>query len=102
MIEAWDLYAMIRKYRDFPWRKRDQLPAKPYAVSVVLRLGLGMGLCAAFGASGLAAGPVGFLSVGVAAVKVLEQLSRYGLNYEPPQAIDPGPQPPTGGPTDAP
>jgi hypothetical protein len=78
-VEALDLYGAIRRVQGYPWREEGQTPLGPYLLSVVLRLGLGVGVAAAFGASGQAGGPVGVVAVGIAAPKILEQIARQGL-----------------------
>ncbi|MFG2948319.1 hypothetical protein [Streptomyces adustus] len=88
-VEALDLYGAIRRVRGYPWREKDETPLGPYLLSVVLRLALGVGVAAAFGASGQAGGPVGVVAVGIAAPKILEQIARQGL---PP--LEPGEPPP--------
>ncbi|GAB7110564.1 hypothetical protein JCM4814A_88810 [Streptomyces phaeofaciens JCM 4814] len=94
-VEALDLYGAIRRVQGYPWREKGHTPLGPYLLSVILRLGLGVGVAAAFGASGQAGGPVGVVAVGIAAPKILEQIARQGL---PP--IEQG-QPPGGDPRTA-
>ncbi|MGX1545941.1 hypothetical protein [Streptomyces adustus] len=74
-IEAHQLHSAIGRVKNLPWRVKGELPLKPYLVALALRLALGVGMAAAFGASGQAGGPVGVLAVGIAAPKVLEQLA---------------------------
>lgn len=74
-IEAHQLHSAIGRVKNLPWRVQGELPLKPYLVALVLRLALGVGMAAAFGASGQAGGPVGVVAVGIAAPKVLEQLA---------------------------
>lgn len=74
-IEAHQLHSAIGRVKNLPWRVQGELPLKPYLVALALRLALGVGTAAAFGASGQAGGPVGVMAVGIAAPKVLEQLA---------------------------
>lgn len=74
-IEAHQLHSAIGRVKNLPWRVQGELPLKPYLVALALRLALGVGMAAAFGASGQAGGPVGVMAVGIAAPKVLEQLA---------------------------
>ncbi|MFG2794033.1 hypothetical protein [Streptomyces sp. NPDC048419] len=74
-IEAHQLHSAIGRVKNLPWRVKGELPLKPYLVALALRLALGVGMAAAFGASGQAGGPVGVMAVGIAAPKVLEQLA---------------------------
>ncbi|SDM44221.1 hypothetical protein SAMN04487981_101531 [Streptomyces sp. cf386] len=74
-IEAHHLHSAIGRVKNLPWRVQGELPLKPYLVALALRLALGVGMAAAFGASGQAGGPVGVMAVGIAAPKVLEQLA---------------------------
>ncbi|EFL37228.1 conserved hypothetical protein [Streptomyces griseoflavus Tu4000] len=74
-IEAHQLHSAIGRVKNLPWKVQGELPLMPYLVALVLRLALGVGTAAAFGASGQAGGPVGVMAVGIAAPKVLEQLA---------------------------
>lgn len=74
-LEAHQLRGDIARVRNLPWRVRGELPLGAYFTALALRLALGVGLAAGFGASGQAGGPVGVMAVGIAAPKVLEQLA---------------------------
>lgn len=74
-LEAHQLRGDIARVKNLPWRVRGELPLGPYLTALGLRLALGVGLAAGFGASGQAGGPVGVMAVGIAAPKVLEQLA---------------------------
>lgn len=78
-VEAHQLHSDIARVKNYPWRARGEVPLGPYLLALVIRLALGVGLAAIFGASGQAGGPVGVAAVGVAAPKVLEQLAGRGL-----------------------
>lgn len=78
-VEAHQLHSDIARVKNYPWRARGEIPLGPYLLALVIRLALGVGLAAVFGASGQAGGPVGVAAVGVAAPKVLEQLAGRGL-----------------------
>lgn len=78
-VEAHQLHSDIGRVKNYPWRARGEVPLGPYLVALVVRLALGVGIAAMFGASGQAGGPVGVAAVGVAAPKILEQLAGRGL-----------------------
>lgn len=110
-IEAHQLHSAIGRVKNLPWRVQGELPLKPYLVALVLRLALGVGMAAAFGASGQAGGPVGVVAVGIAAPKVLEQLAggrlaelemvRAGGGGVAPDGPDSGAEPGQGTPADS-
>jgi len=77
-VEGWDLHTLIRQAKGFPWKGNKSLTLAEYLVSVVIRMGLGAGLSAAFAQTGQVSGAVGFVAIGVAAPKVLEQLALQG------------------------
>lgn len=79
-IEAWDLYGAIHRVKGFPWKCAGEVALVPYLVSVALRVLLGVGMAAAFVASGQADGPVGAVAIGIAAPKLLEQLARHAAS----------------------
>lgn len=74
-IEIAELYSATKKVRNFPWRVAGECPLGVYLFSVALRLALG-----AFAAWFCAkTGPIdtaGAAAAGIAAPKLLEQLSR--------------------------
>lgn len=78
-VEAHQLHSDIGRVKNYPWRARGEVPLGPYLTALVIRLALGVGMAAIFGASGQAGGPVGVTAVGVAAPKLLEQLAGRGL-----------------------
>lgn len=88
-VESLALYRAIHRVKDFPWRKKGEVAFAAYLASVVIRVVLGGGLAAAFGASAQVAGPLGALAVGIAAPKIVEQFLRQGLAH---QAVEPLPQ----------
>ncbi|MEU9397713.1 hypothetical protein AB0D86_48065 [Streptomyces sp. NPDC048324] len=87
-VEGLALYQAIHRVKDFPWRKEGEARFPAYLVSVIIRVGIGAGLAAAFGASTQITGPLGGLVVGVAAPKIVEQMMRQGLSH---QAVEPAP-----------
>ena len=95
LVEALDLYQAIQRVKDFPWRLEGEVFLLPYVVSVVIRLGLGTGVAAAFGASAQIAGPLGALAVGVAAPKIVQQFRRDGQHIAD-AAVAPGAAPASG------
>ncbi|WP_406344856.1 hypothetical protein [Streptomyces sp. NBC_00648] len=96
-LEAHQLRGDIARVRNLPWRVRGELPLGPYLTALGLRLALGVGLAAGFGASGQAGGPVGVMAVGIAAPKVLEQLAGRRLaevqSADEPLGPEPEPEP---------
>ncbi|ARE79430.1 hypothetical protein B6R96_35980 (plasmid) [Streptomyces sp. Sge12] len=81
LIEGLDLYTAIHTTDGWPWKKKGEPAFAPYAVAVIIRLGVGMGLTAAFAASGQVAGPLAALTIGIAAPKILQQLAKQGLSH---------------------
>lgn len=79
-IEAWDLYVAIHRVKGFPWNFAGEVALIPYLVSIILRVLLGIGMAIAFVASGQADGPVGVVAIGIAAPKILEQLTRQAIS----------------------
>lgn len=77
-VEGWDLYTAIHTAKDFPWKQEGRLKLAPYSVAAAIRLGIGAGLAAVLADSGQVAGAVGFVAVGIAAPKILQQLARQG------------------------
>jgi hypothetical protein len=75
-FEGWTLHEVIDSVGGFPWKHRGHLKVAPYAVAVLIRLGVGVIVTAACSASGQVAGPVAALAVGVAAPKILQQMFR--------------------------
>lgn len=103
-VEAWDLHTAIRQAKGFPWKGKEPLTLAEYLVSVVIRMGLGAGLGAAFAQTGQVSGAVGFVAIGVAAPKVLEQLALQGMpppterTHASQDPIAPAPAPSNAGP----
>ncbi|MEV7445657.1 hypothetical protein AB0O22_31740 [Streptomyces sp. NPDC091204] len=96
LIEGLDLYTAIHTTDGWPWRKKGEPAFAPYVVAVIIRLGVGMGLTAAFAASEQVAGALAAVTVGIAAPKILQQLAKQGLSHPaigaPPVApADPAP-----------
>ncbi|MFJ3728819.1 hypothetical protein ACIPYQ_40510 [Streptomyces sp. NPDC090045] len=100
LIEGLDLYTAIHTTDGWPWKKKGEPAFAPYAVAVIIRLGVGMGLTAAFAASGQVAGPLAALTIGIAAPKILQQLAKQGLTHQavtapPVEPVAPVPAPGT-------
>ncbi len=70
-VEGLVLYRAIHRVKDFPWRKEGEAAFAAHLASVVIRVVLGGGLAAAFGASAQVAGPLGALAAGIAAPKTV-------------------------------
>ncbi|WP_434593600.1 hypothetical protein [Streptomyces sp. A5-4] len=85
LIEGLDLYTAIHTTDGWPWKKKGQPALAPYLAALVIRLGVGTGLTAAFAASQQVAGALAAVTVGIAAPKILQQLAKQGLAH---QAID--------------
>jgi hypothetical protein len=75
-IEAFDLYQAIRRVKNWPWKIAGEVSFGPYLISVIIRVILGAGAAAAFGASGQLTSPIGALAVGISAPLLLERLAR--------------------------
>ncbi|GAA4660706.1 hypothetical protein GCM10023324_08230 [Streptomyces youssoufiensis] len=82
LIEGLDLYTAIHTTDGWPWKKKGQPAFAPYLTALVIRLGVGMGLTAAFTASQQVAGALAAVTVGIAAPKILQQLARQGLAHQ--------------------
>ncbi|MFE5537136.1 hypothetical protein [Streptomyces sp. NPDC056492] len=91
MIEGLDLYTAIHTTDGWPWQKKGEPAFAPYLVAVIIRLGVGMGLTAAFAASGQVAGALAAVTVGIAAPKIVQQLAKQGLSHS---AVTAPPAPP--------
>lgn len=85
LIEGLDLYTAIHTTDGWPWKKKGQPAFAPYLAALVIRLGVGTGLTAAFAASQQVAGALAAVTVGIAAPKILQQLAKQGLAH---QAVD--------------
>jgi hypothetical protein len=96
VVEGLALYQAIHRVKDFPWRKEGEARFPAYLTSVIIRVAVGAGMAAAFGASTQIAGPLGALIVGVTAPKIVEQMLRHGLAH---QAAEPAPPSATPAPT---
>ncbi|MGW3061569.1 hypothetical protein ACWC98_37485 [Streptomyces goshikiensis] len=96
MTEGLDLYTAIHTTDGWPWQKKGEPAFAPYIVAVLIRLGVGMGLTAAFAASGQVAGALAAVTVGIAAPKIIQQLAKQGLSHSavaapPALPIEPAP-----------
>ena len=91
-VEGLDLYRAINRVKGFPWRRADEVPFSAYLTSVIIRAALGAGLAAAFGASAQIAGPLGAVTVGIAAPKIVEQLLQQGVPRHATALAAPEPQ----------
>jgi len=75
-VEAVQFYGAVRRTGDWPWNTPGAPPRGPLAVSVIIRMSVGLGLAAAAGETGQVAGPLGAIAVGVAAPLLIEQMAR--------------------------
>jgi hypothetical protein len=75
-VEGLEFSAAIRRTGRWPWRQPGEPGPLPFAISIIIRLGVGAGLAAAAGMADQISGPFGALAVGVAAPLVVEQLAR--------------------------
>ncbi|MDH6435710.1 hypothetical protein M2158_004187 [Streptomyces sp. SAI-144] len=82
LIEGLDLYTAIHSTDGWPWRKKGQPTFAPYITALLIRLGVGTGLTAAFAASHQVAGALAAVTVGIAAPKILQQLAKQGLSHQ--------------------
>jgi hypothetical protein len=83
LSEGWLMLSAIDSTGHFPWnRQRDnRIPLGPYVTAVFIRVALGIGAAAAIGSSGQICGPMGAVAVGVAAPKIVQELSIMGLSH---------------------
>ena len=75
-VELLAFYGAIRRAKTWPWTLPNEPPPTVLAVSVLIRVGLGVGLAAAAGDTGQISGAIGAVAVGVAAPLLLEQMAR--------------------------
>ena len=75
-VEAVQFLGALRRTADWPWRTPGEPSPGPLVASVVIRVGVGLGLAAAAGETGQIAGAFGAIAVGVAAPLVIEQMAR--------------------------
>ncbi|MGK5628547.1 hypothetical protein [Streptomyces sp. URMC 123] len=78
-VEALALIGAIRRVGGFPWQVEGELGPGPYAVVVLLRLGVGVVAAAALGMSGQMGVVASAIAAGIAAPKLLEQLGQQAL-----------------------
>lgn len=100
--EGWQLLRVIESTGRFPWARprRSRQRQGTYLTAVFIRIGLGVGVAVAIGASGQICGPMGAVAVGIAAPKIIQELSRMGLAHPavegPPVTPSPAPRPEEG------
>jgi hypothetical protein len=83
-VEAIEFYGVIKSHKRWPWQLSGEPGAGPLAVSVFIRIGLGLGLAWAAGDTGQVPGPLGAIAVGVAAPLLVEQMTkRTRLDFNP-------------------
>jgi hypothetical protein len=82
-VELTQFYGAVRRNGDWPWKDPNEPSAGPFLASVVVRVGLGMGLAVAAGESGQVAGAFGVIAVGVAAPLIVERMTSQ-IPVEPP------------------
>lgn len=78
LIEVRALWAAFHLSRDpaWPWRDIDGRPQwKGYAIAVACRLGMAAGLDAVYAAAHQIAGPLGAVTMGIAAPLVIQQMA---------------------------
>jgi len=75
-VEAIEFYGAIRRVKDWPWKTKNEPPPFVLAFSVVIRVGLGVGLALAAGQTGQVSGPMGAIAIGVAAPLLFEQMAK--------------------------
>lgn len=75
-VEALQFYSVLRRTGGWPWKTVGELDPGPLVMSVVIRVGVGLGLAAAAGDTGQIAGPLGAIAVGVAAPLLIEQMAQ--------------------------
>jgi len=75
-VEAVQFYGAIRRTGAWPWNSPGEPSPGPLTASIIIRVGLGLGLAVAAGATDQIAGPIGAITVGVAAPFIVEQMVR--------------------------
>lgn len=74
-VEGMEFAGEIRR-SGWPWRKKSGPGPIAYFISVVIRFAVSGGLAMCFGYTGQFAGPLGPLSIGIAAPLIVEKLAR--------------------------
>jgi hypothetical protein len=75
-VEALELYAHIRRTPKWNWRRPIDQGLIAYVVAVILRVGVGSALAAAFAGSHQVSGPLAAFTLGVAAPMVVARLAK--------------------------
>lgn len=75
-VEALDLYAHIRRTPKWDWRCPIDQGMVAFVVAVVLRVGVGAALAAAFAGSHQVSGPLAAFALGVASPLVVARLAK--------------------------
>lgn len=75
-VEAIEFSGAIRRIKDWPWKVAGESPPFVLAISVMIRIGLSLGLTLAAGQAGQIAGPMGAVAVGAAAPLLIEQMAK--------------------------
>lgn len=74
MIEGLQFYYAIRHTGKWPWRIEGEPGLLPLFTSVIIRVGVSVGLAGAAVSTGQISGPAGAIAVGTAAPLLIEQL----------------------------
>ena len=74
-VEALELYAHIRRTSNWDWRCPVDQGMVPFVVTVVIRVGVGAALAAAFAGSNQVSGPLAAFTLGVASPMVVTRLA---------------------------
>lgn len=73
-VEGAEIFNAIRRTYELPWRHKQGPAARPFLLSVVIRLGLGVLLATVLGASAQLGGPLGAFVSGLAAPMLIEKM----------------------------
>lgn len=75
-VELLQLYDAIRRTGDWPWRSPGEPRPAVLAFSVLIRVGLGVGLAVAAGDTNQVSGTLGAMAIGVTAPLLLQHMAR--------------------------
>ncbi len=75
-VEAIQFSGVLRRTGTWPWNIEGEPPAGLWSASVLIRVGLGLGLAVAAFQTGEIAGPIGAIAIGVAAPLIIEQMGQ--------------------------
>jgi hypothetical protein len=75
-VELVEFHRVLRQTGTWPWNIQGEPSASMWLASIVIRIGLGLGLAVAGAETGEIAGPFAAIGAGVAAPLIIEQLGK--------------------------